>query len=445
MAMGSTDEDDGDRDIRKRRPSEQQQLLRAYRKLFGKKSEASEREDEDTDTTDTTRSGWERNPLFDAYRKLFHGRETTTAQPAERPAERPAGEGSKTGEKAVSAPTAEELAIAKALAAEAPPPPPATEDAAGAKTAEEDREEYNKRLDELRSYGYDVSTLEPLLENDPDAFKRGFETMVEQIFRSKILSHRFEAHRSKMTADEIEFFEEKKDLPAAYAEIEWMLTEIEARECAPADAEEKETAAASQPQPSPPARTAETGMAPSGAHRAAHPPTGPRAGPAAYAGERAPSRPIDPYALTPGMSYLIERERPDDCFTAYAKLLSSGMDGVCITRTNPKVVRKKFGMKDTPIKWLTDRNTATEPTISSELEFLFNELEMFITLHPEGVILLDGLEYLISNNDFRKIQRFVRELVDEISEHEALLIIPVSPYAVETKNLKVLEREMEIC
>jgi len=93
-----------------------------------------------------------------------------------------------------------------------------------------------------------------------------------------------------------------------------------------------------------------------------------------------------------------------------------------------------------------------EKILLKQIDTFIYMLKEFHTFRPEGDriveiydILLDGLEYLISNNEFRKIQRFIRELIDEISEHEGLLLIPVSPYAIDTKNLKLLEREMEVC
>ena len=60
----------------------------------------------------------------------------------------------------------------------------------------------------------------------------------------------------------------------------------------------------------------------------------------------------------------------------------------------------------------------------------------------EGVILLDGFEYLISNNIFNLILRFLRRLIYKISETESILLIGVSPRAINEQELKLLEREL---
>jgi archaellum biogenesis ATPase FlaH len=59
------------------------------------------------------------------------------------------------------------------------------------------------------------------------------------------------------------------------------------------------------------------------------------------------------------------------------------------------------------------------------------------------VILLDGIEYLVSNNDFNKVLRVIDQVNDHISQCKALMIIPVDPRAFEQKELALLERNME--
>jgi archaellum biogenesis ATPase FlaH len=68
--------------------------------------------------------------------------------------------------------------------------------------------------------------------------------------------------------------------------------------------------------------------------------------------------------------------------------------------------------------------------------------EEFIEKNEKGMILLDGLEYLISNNSFNPVLRFIRRLIDRISETESLFLIALSPKAINEQELKLLEREL---
>ena len=65
-----------------------------------------------------------------------------------------------------------------------------------------------------------------------------------------------------------------------------------------------------------------------------------------------------------------------------------------------------------------------------------------INKYEKAVILLDGIEYLISNNGFNPVLRFIRRLIDKISETDTILLIGVSAKAMNEQELKLLEREL---
>jgi archaellum biogenesis ATPase FlaH len=60
------------------------------------------------------------------------------------------------------------------------------------------------------------------------------------------------------------------------------------------------------------------------------------------------------------------------------------------------------------------------------------------------MIVLDGLQYLVSNTSFEAVLRMVRSLADEISESDDILAISVSPETLKPQELSILEREMEV-
>ena len=72
------------------------------------------------------------------------------------------------------------------------------------------------------------------------------------------------------------------------------------------------------------------------------------------------------------------------------------------------------------------------------------ELEDFMTKQASGAILIDGVEYLVSNNSFDAVLKFVRRLLDAVSESRYALIISIGPATVKEQELRVLEREMEV-
>ena len=156
------------------------------------------------------------------------------------------------------------------------------------------------------------------------------------------------------------------------------------------------------------------------------------------------AEPISLQGLSPGRSYLIEEERPAEAFRRFAAFLGGRGGGLVITRTNPKRVRETYDLSAERGLWLTDREGSAEDTIAPALERIVYEIEDFMSKQPRGAVLLDGIEYLVSNNSFDAVLKFVRRLLDAISESHYALIISLGSATVKEQELKVLEREMEV-
>ena len=67
-----------------------------------------------------------------------------------------------------------------------------------------------------------------------------------------------------------------------------------------------------------------------------------------------------------------------------------------------------------------------------------------MTKQSRGAVLLDGIEYLVSNNSFDAVLKFVRRLLDAISESHYAFIISLGPATLKDLELKVLERDMDV-
>jgi hypothetical protein len=152
--------------------------------------------------------------------------------------------------------------------------------------------------------------------------------------------------------------------------------------------------------------------------------------------------------LKAGHCYLIEENKPKFCFDVFSHYVEENFIGLCISRVNPKRIREDHRIKEeATLLWLTDSKTAGEDSIEPSLERITYDIKAFIGKNKENstpLIVFDGLEYLLSNNQFNPVIRFLRHLIDECSVSDSVMLIPLSPLAISQQELKMLEREFDV-
>jgi len=167
--------------------------------------------------------------------------------------------------------------------------------------------------------------------------------------------------------------------------------------------------------------------------------TGAPAGPPPKEGPAPTSRVSE---LERSFSYLVEEDKPETSYNLFVNALKKGMKGFCITRNYPAKIRSKFDLKDTPVIWLS--NVGRENTIRpKDLEKLSLSLEQFLSQPGGGIVLLDGLEYLITNNNFITVLRLIQSLRDQVAINQSILLMAVNKSTLESHQLNLLEREVD--
>ncbi|HXZ23972.1 MAG TPA: DUF835 domain-containing protein [Methanomassiliicoccales archaeon] len=167
------------------------------------------------------------------------------------------------------------------------------------------------------------------------------------------------------------------------------------------------------------------------------------------AGEEAPKeasgkkQPVS-YELEAGYSYIIESEDPYAGFEMFSELVTHGYKGMSIVREYPEKLRERYALADSPMLWLSyDRDVkyAREPT---NVPLIYSEVKAFLDNATDGVVLISGIEYLISQSTFLKVLKFLQLLNENVAVKDAVLLVPVSPQALSTREVKLLEREMRV-
>ncbi len=147
------------------------------------------------------------------------------------------------------------------------------------------------------------------------------------------------------------------------------------------------------------------------------------------------------YNLESGCAYLIESDNSREAFEILEDYIAHGSRGLCISREYPERLRKTFRLDGAQLVWLSyegDKGNAREPT---NVPLIYNEIKTFLEQSEGAVFLISGLEYLVSQNNFNKILKFVQLLSEATAVTDSIFLLPISPGALNSREVKMLERE----
>ena len=143
--------------------------------------------------------------------------------------------------------------------------------------------------------------------------------------------------------------------------------------------------------------------------------------------------------LEEGRAYLVKEKKPERALAVFQQAIDAEWRPLYITRQHPNHVIRRRGDTDIRIVWLS--TTLGKDYIDPHnLNSLSNLIGNFLNEAPRAVILLDGIEYLMINNDFARILHFLEYVNEQIALRRAALILSVDERAFESKELAYIER-----
>ena len=147
--------------------------------------------------------------------------------------------------------------------------------------------------------------------------------------------------------------------------------------------------------------------------------------------------------MEPGISYVLPTEKPDMAFKLFTRELRNGGQGLVITRLHPEEVKSKFNVGSSAIHWLS-RAFTKDSMSPTNLGAVAEQIEGFVESQQNALVLLDGIEYLIVQNDLQKVVRFVSTVRDSVAMHKARLVIPFNMQCVDESGRALLTRDLHV-
>ncbi len=136
-------------------------------------------------------------------------------------------------------------------------------------------------------------------------------------------------------------------------------------------------------------------------------------------------------------SYLIREARGERVFALLGELTARSARPLCISRTHPKELAA-FGVDAAACVWLT-RQTEKGVACASPSDLV--GLTTAIHRHLEGgnaAVVIEGLEYLVSQNGFAAILRFAQAIHEKVVVRDSYLLMSANPEAFKEADYRQL-------
>lgn len=117
--------------------------------------------------------------------------------------------------------------------------------------------------------------------------------------------------------------------------------------------------------------------------------------------------------------------------------------GLVVTREFPEGIRKRHNLQVTPIIWLTE-SPGERRIAPTSLAILTDTIIRFMESNPNSIVIVEGIEYIVTYNDFKKVLRSLDSLNETAWVTKGRLLLAVNPKAFEERDMALLERDRTV-
>lgn len=163
--------------------------------------------------------------------------------------------------------------------------------------------------------------------------------------------------------------------------------------------------------------------------------------------------------------YLVYDEKADAALTLFSDLVTTPLrpdaeipgreesaaatlqflipSGLVVTREFPEGIRKRHNLQVTPIIWLTE-SPGERRIAPTSLAVLTDTIIRFMESNPNSIVIIEGIEYIVTYNEFRKVLRSLDSLNETAWLTKGRLLLAVNPNAFDKRDLALLERDRKV-
>jgi CheY-like chemotaxis protein len=135
---------------------------------------------------------------------------------------------------------------------------------------------------------------------------------------------------------------------------------------------------------------------------------------------------------------IMKEEGKKDPFEMF-KSAAQGRNGLCISSQDPKTLKKKYDLGNISWIWLNSKEECDFCIPPKNIYDLKLAIRSFFKENPQSVILLEGTEVLLEHHSWDIVQKFIKDLLNDLTE-SSRLIISIKPGQVMEKGIMDLNR-----
>jgi ribosomal protein S27E len=145
-----------------------------------------------------------------------------------------------------------------------------------------------------------------------------------------------------------------------------------------------------------------------------------------------------------GYNYLIIDDHPAMAYEQFKSILGRNIPGLCFSTVFPEKLEREYGLEGADLYWISDTSTEHKAVDPKRLDFeLMRALGNFVKTYPGSVVMLDGLEYLVVENGFDRVLKFIKKVNDLASVNDCTLFVPITPTSLGGDEISMLRKEFD--
>lgn len=143
--------------------------------------------------------------------------------------------------------------------------------------------------------------------------------------------------------------------------------------------------------------------------------------------------------IKPGSLYIFQDKRADRALGLYCTLKSVDREVLVVSRLHPDRLNEDFKIPAGNVLWLS--NSSGPRNINPQNIGILTDTLIRIYEKGGAAVILEGIEYLMLQNDFSKVLKLMSYLYEAVAVNQGMLVITLDPEAFNTKEFALLTKD----